>query len=171
MRLFFALWPDAMAAQAMWNVGRSLQSATSGRLTRLASIHMTLVFIGEVPNDRVDEVVSAGRRVNANAFTLMIDRLGYWPHNRLVWAGPSSDPANLVELVQTLQENLGQSGFALEPRAFKAHTTLIRNAQTAPAVMAVPPIEWPVTDFSLQVSESIAGGVRYRILERFPLPL
>jgi RNA 2',3'-cyclic 3'-phosphodiesterase len=169
MRLFFALWPTALAAQAIWQLGRSIQPTTAGRLTRLESIHLTLAFIGEVQRGRVDAVIDAGRRVQAKSFTLMVDRLGYWAHNRLIWVGLSQECPPLAALVRTLHGIVEESGFSLERRPFKAHTTLLRNARGAPTALQVSPIEWPVIEFSLVVAEPAADGTRYRVLERYPL--
>jgi 2'-5' RNA ligase len=156
-------------ARSIWDLGGAIHRETGGRLTRVDSIHVTLAFLGEVGANRLDDAIGAGRRLRASAFTFTINWLRYWQHNRLVWVGPSVEPASLLALVQPLQDGLKLARFDLETRPFKAHATLVRNARTAPIERDVTPIDWDVNEFALVHSDPAAGESQYRILERFPL--
>jgi 2'-5' RNA ligase len=68
-------------------------------------------------------------------------------------------------LVIELHSELRKGGFQLEDRPFAAHVTLLRKAKRPAAFPALPPVQWPVGEFSLV--ESAHG--RYRVLETFQL--
>ena len=93
MRLFFALWPPAVTAKALHAWAREAQGATGGRVTQPETIHLTLAFLGEVPDERLDAALAAGRRVRGAPHELPIERARWWKHNRIVWAGPERTDA------------------------------------------------------------------------------
>ncbi len=165
MRLFFALWPPAATAEALHAWATKAQRNTGGRVTRAETIHLTLAFLGEVPDNRVDAAIAAGRRVRAPRGTLAIERAKWWKHNRIVWVGPEKTDASLHE---ALAAELRAEGFALEKRAFAAHVTLIRKAGEG-ALPSVPEVAWPVEKFVLV--RSVLSGERpsYEMLEEFEL--
>jgi 2'-5' RNA ligase len=167
--VFFALWPDEALQQRLHDWAAAAQLRTRGRLTRAATIHLTLAFLGEIEPARLANALRAAQTVAATPFFLTIDTARYWRHNRIVWAGTDTPPAVLLELVTQLHRALQVAGFQLERRPFQAHVTLIRNAQTAPALPLLPPLAWPVREFVLVESQLNAIGARYTVIERFAL--
>lgn len=170
-RLFFALWPPAAVAKALHAAARGAHAADGGRLMRQETLHVTLAFLGDVALSRMGEVEAAATGVPVEPFVLELDRLGYWKHNRIVWAGCGVTPAPLEQLAETLAGQLRAAGFPLETRRFAAHATLLRNAA---AVAQLPPlaapIVWPVADFALVASTPGTEGSRYKVLRRWPAP-
>jgi RNA 2',3'-cyclic 3'-phosphodiesterase len=169
VRLFFALWPPQKAARALheWASQTSLQ--TGGRVTRAETIHLTLAFLGEVDDQKIQTAISAGHAAAGQAHALPIEQARYWEHNRIVWVGPHEIPAPLAALAADLKGLLVREGFALEQRAFAAHVTLIRKARAPRALPALPALEWPVEEFALVRSQLSNEGSRYEVLERFAL--
>ena len=161
MRLFFALWPPAETAASLERWARGVQAQAGGRIVHAARIHLTLVFLGEVPAERLPRAAAAGKRVRFEPREYRIAEARYWPHNRIVWAGLGEFPAAFP---QALAHELEAEGFSHEARPFQAHVTLLREAR-APRVLPPPPAApWPVESFTLVHSESSA----YRIVETFP---
>ncbi len=140
-----------------------------GRATPPEKIHLTLAFLGDVPQPDVDRVVAAARRVRGAACTLLIGEARFWPHNRIVWAGPRETPAALVTLAEELRIKLGKEGFPLERRPFAAHITVLRKARDARALPPLPTLEWPVTEFHLVRSMLGPDGSTYETVARFAL--
>ena len=176
-RIFFALWPDATVAESFDAAGKLAHAACGGRRMRRDTLHMTLAFIGAVPEARIEAAQQAAAGVVNPAFTLQFDRLACWRHNRIVWIGCSEPPPPLLTLVGQLAGHLTDAGFPLEARAFAAHVTLLRNARCQPMAQAQP-IAWPVRDFVLAESRlplsrklpgEVGEGSRYRIVGRWPL--
>jgi 2'-5' RNA ligase len=161
MRLFFALWPPAIAARALAQWAEEARRATGGRATPEEKIHLTLAFLGEADPLKA---VSAARRVSASAHALPIEEARYVRENQMVWVRPRATPAELQALFDRLSMELYREEFILERRPFAAHVTLVRKARRA-ELPALPPLDWPVGEFLLVASK----GGRYEPVERFPL--
>lgn len=165
MRLFFALWPPREAAEALHAWVRDVQCSTGGRVTRAETIHLTLAFLGEVDAARVPGL--KGLSVKAERHSLPMEQARYWPHNRIVWAGPLETPGATRLLVERLNENLLGKNFKIEKRPFAVHVTLLRKAREPGELPPLPVVSWPVEEFLLVRSRLSAAGPRYEVIERF----
>ncbi len=162
VRLFFALWPDASATEKMHRLARDHIDQYGGRAMRPETLHLTLAFLGDLPVECLQAALTAGDDLQAASFRLALDRLAYWAHNRLLWAGCSTPNPELPLLAAALHERLRQSGFALEKRAFLPHMTLARNLQRSPPKeAAIAPVEWECRDFVLVRSLNSGAGADY----------
>lgn len=166
-RLFFALWPGPDVSARLATAARQALALCGGRVMRRETLHLTLVFIGDVAESGVEILRLAASRVSGEAFALSLDRLGCWRHNGIVWAGCAASPP-LIGLVGQLAGNLSGSGVQLETRDFAGHLTLLRNARCAD-LPAFEAIEWPVAEFVLVESRRSAAVAGYDIIGRWPL--
>jgi RNA 2',3'-cyclic 3'-phosphodiesterase len=166
--MFFALWPQAQTQAALAQNGRELQRGVGGKLTRQESIHLTLAFLGNVPEQRIDEVRRIGTDAQFEPFTLSVDTPGCWGHNGIAWLGSRVIPEPLLALVGSLRGALSRAGFRVEPRAYAAHVTVVRKARCRPVDLMLAPVEWRVDDFVLVRSELNAEGSRYSVVGRWP---
>jgi RNA 2',3'-cyclic 3'-phosphodiesterase len=107
--------------------------------------------------------------INANRFTMRLDAIGYWPRPKILYAGLSSTPDPLSQLVFDLNNHLTACGFGPEQRKYKPHVTLYRKALKRDAQSIESPIEWPIDEFVLAVSGGGESGSRYRVVRRWPL--
>ena len=167
--MFFALWPEPDVSDRLAAAARAAQVRCGGRLMRRETVHLTLVFVGDVAEPAVEILRRAASKVHAARFCLNLDRLGCWRHNGIVWAGCAASPP-LVELAARLAGNLSGSGLPLAQREFAPHLTLLRNARCA-ALPALAAIDWPVTEFVLVESRRSAAGAAYDVIGRWPLKL
>ncbi len=170
IRVFFALWPDAVTATALHGRGRHLHARCGGRVMRRDTLHLTLAFLGDVPATRLEVLNRLAARLKGEAFDLVLDRSGSWQRNRIVWLAPATMPAALAALVKALAEALGAAGFRVEARPFSPHITLLRNAHAAPPDDAFVPLRWRVGGFALVASERRSEGACYRVLGRWRFP-
>lgn len=168
-RLFFALWPDALAARTLHQAGQELQKACGGKLTRRETVHLTLVFLGEVPAEKIPLLLELAARCRAPSFRFNFNRYGWWKHNRIVWAMPAETPAPLAELVRGLEAELKREGFVFDQRPYVPHITLLRKAQRRPEAADLPAAEWNVTEFVLVRSVLSSEGSAYEVIGRWPL--
>lgn len=171
-RVFFALWPDAAAAVDLERAAQAAQRLCGGRATRRETLHMTLAFIGEVDAERMARLREIAAGIAAPAFELRLDRLGWWRHNRILWAGASAVPQGLTLLAQTLIAALRDAGFQLDPRPFAAHLTLLRKAVCPAgfeAALGFQEVRWRAGEFMLMESTLRPQGPAYRPLAGFPL--
>lgn len=159
-RLFYALWPDAAAREALGALAKRVAAESGGRPVPAANLHLTLAFLGDVPAERVGELARIGGRIASRPFRLAIDRTGRFRQAGVAWAGPSEVPPALAELQATLDQSLRAAGFAIEARPFAPHVTLARKVARAPQPGAVEPVAWPVAGFSLVESARERGAYR-----------
>ncbi|MGD2021372.1 MAG: RNA 2',3'-cyclic phosphodiesterase [Thiohalocapsa sp.] len=167
IRLFFALWPDARIRAALLDArDNGIQGA---RPTHPDDLHLTLVFVGDVPPESLPCIEAAGDDIALAAFHLALHRVETWPRQRLLVAAPAEPPPTLFNLVSQLQQNLLPCGIAPEPRRYRPHVTLARKAaRNDPAMVA---IQWPVRDFVLARSGAPGrgNGGGYQVLRSWRL--
>lgn len=172
MRLFFSLWPPEPVAEKLAEEARGLAQHFGGRATRRDTIHVTLAFLGEVDDGRLPEVIEAARRVEATSFEFIVDRLGYWRHNRLVWAGCPAVAPPLQMLVDALREQLRAAQIACdESQRFVPHLTLVRkvhNRISATDLPVLAPLSWSCREFALVRSRQTEDGADYLTVAAFP---
>lgn len=168
-RVFFALWPDDSVRSRLHAAGKAMHARLGGRLTRAASIHMTLVFVGEVDEMAIDELARRAATVAVEPFDMCLDVADCWRHNRIGWIGPHVTPVALVSLVERLWWALDGPQLKFDRKPFAAHVTLLRNARCAGACETIAAIDWPVRDFVLVRSTLDAGGAAYEIIGRWPV--
>jgi 2'-5' RNA ligase len=165
VRLFFAIWPDDTAREALVALGTRLVQAAGGRATRSENIHLTLAFVGEVEGARVALLHRIAGEVRAGPFRLALDRVGSFRRARVAWAGADEPPRELMALQADLSTRLRGNGFALEERDYSPHATLARKIERAVPRAPVEAIEWPVAEYALVMS---AAG-RYTTLASWRL--
>lgn len=169
VRLFFAAWPEPAVQEALHEIASGLRPACGGRATPLRNIHLTLAFLGDVGIERARDVETIAAATGGMSCDLRFERLGYWRHNRIVWAGVERCPDALRELAGALGENLRAAGFRIESRPYVPHVTLLRGARAAPAAAYIPPIGWRVDALALVQSVRRDDMRRYEVLGRWQL--
>jgi 2'-5' RNA ligase len=168
-RVFFALWPEPAVRERLAAATRIAHGECGGRATAPEKLHLTLIFLGAIDRARLPAVRSIASAIAIPAFELHLTKIGWWRHNRLVWAGGDQCPPALQTLVSSLQSGLGREGYALDERPYAPHVTLLRNALRGPTKAAIAAVAWPVHDFALVESVAAGGGVRYEVLAQWPL--
>lgn len=170
LRVFFALWPPLVVAQALHGRATTLRAQVGGRVMALETLHLTLAFLGDVPRHRLADLLKIGANFgHSSGFSLNLDQLGYWPHNHILWAAPGRQPPALGRLVTALAQALREDGFGIEKRAFRPHLTLLRHAHPKAALPALAVPAWPVDELVLVASSLMTSGPRYQLLGRWPL--
>ncbi len=168
-RVFFALWPDEPVRAQLDRIAGILHRLRGGRRARSETIHLTLLFVGNVPRTTLPALQAAAAEIRLPAFELVLDQAECWRHNRIACVTTSQSPAALIELVTGLEGTLDRLGIPFDRRPYKPHVTLVRNADCRPDPHPFQPIAWPVRDFVLVQSELCPEGARYTELGRHPL--
>ena len=136
MRLFVALNFPPEIRHALGEATQPLRAlGLPVKWVRAEGIHLTLKFLGDVPEERLAELVAAlGRaRAGARPLALAIGGFGVFPdyqRPRVVWVGVAPDPA-LEILEHRVEQEFAPLGFPTEARAFRPHVTLGRAARGA----------------------------------------
>ena len=171
-RLFFALWPtDAVRARL---AAAAESHAGLGRAIAARNLHVTVAFLGAVPEERLDPVVEIARSTQKltfdGKFLLYLDRMEFWRRSNLVALTATQAPPELLKIVDGLRAGLRERGFQLQEHdTFRPHVTLVRDVARGPATAAVTPVQWPVASFALVESKVGQRGSQYSVLDEWSL--
>lgn len=168
-RLFFALWPDEHVRRQIAALRGRMAQDYCGRETRADTLHLTMLFVGSIPELRVPTLLACGDRVQSPSFHLTLDACSHFNESKVAWLGATEPPAALKELHRALQLETSRDGFADMHETFVPHVTMARHCKLFPAPRAIPAIEWKVQDFVLIDVRSTPGGPVYRVLRHWPL--
>ena len=173
IRLFIALEVPSSVSLRLQMLQAGLRGA---RWISPENFHITLRFIGDVPEDAAHEIDAALSLMNEETFLVELEGLGQFGHAKphAVWAGVKPSPALLA--LQARQETVMQRiGLTPEPRKYTPHVTVARLSRrtTSPCevmqyiehnnLFAVPPFE--AARFVLFSSRASRGGGPY-VVER-----
>ena len=98
------------------------------------SLHVTLKFIGEQPDEKVARVREALGPIAMDSFQLRFRGCGFFPTPRaarVFWAGIEAE-TGLGKLQAQVESALEKIGIPRESRAFSPHLTLARAGSGAP---------------------------------------
>ena len=151
-----------------------------GRWPRRDALHLTLHFIGNVPEAVARAYGRTLREVDAPAFDLRIAGVGQFPieaRPRVIWAGVENTPP-LRALYEAIGVALEREGFQRERRRFHPHITLMRFKKPLRRGLASTWIRehmdfftepFPVTEFALYESDLKPSGAVYSKREVYNL--
>ena len=133
VRTFIAVLIPPVARQTLADCIQQLSGLTDRevRWVNPEGIHLTLRFLGDIPVERVDDVLAAQQAAagSCGPFSLQLSGLGMFPNSdrpRVLWAGASGDTNALQSLQQSVEEQLEIAGWPRERRPFAPHLTLGR---------------------------------------------
>ena len=158
MRLFFALWPDPPATAALAAAAGELATLAGGKAVPAAKIHLTLAFLGDVDDDRLEAIRSAASRLRCKAFDVALDQAGSFRGARVAWVGSRQPARGLIELHAALAGELASCGFPPDERPYTPHATVARKTSRQVGRRPIAPIEWRARELSLVKSELGKGS-------------
>ena len=106
--------------------------------TRAENLHITLKFLGEVPDARVEELggLLAESARGTGPFRFLVEGAGGFPtlsSPRILWAGVREPLDPVRKLHQNMEKILAGAGFPREGRLFHPHVTVGRVRRRLPA--------------------------------------
>jgi len=166
IRTFFALWPNEDIRESLAQISHKLVRQHPGRPMCPENLHITLTFLGNLPVTSLDCLLPMADAISFKPFKLKLDYLGIFPHARIVWAGMTTEPDELLELAAALHSGTLACGIQLDSQPFKPHLTLLRGANRSPE-QTIKPVNWEVNDYCLISSMNKPDGVQYKVLHRW----
>ncbi len=129
MRLFTAIdLPDAVLKNLDALV-RFLRPLARIKWSRAGNLHITTKFIGDWPDNRLDELVTAlGEIEPPGEIPIAVEQLGWFPNPRsprVFWAGVEAGD-ELAELAARTETATARLGVPVERRPYSPHLTLAR---------------------------------------------
>ena len=167
MRVFFALWPDEAAASRLAEASKALALLAGGKPVGQAKIHLTLAFLGDLDESRLDAAKGAADGIEHPSFDLVLDQWGSFRGARVAWAGCTETPKALVGLHADLADRVRRAGFALDERPYAAHVTLARKVTRPIGRTRAEPIGWRAREVALVRSQLGKGS--YETLKTWAL--
>lgn len=187
MRLFVALMPPEEAVEDLDTFLEVRRGAAGFRWATRDQFHVTLAFLGDVVEWRLEELVSRLERAAARrtAFEAAIVGGGAFPNParaKVIWAGvsPTSEAGRveLPRLATGARAAAAKSGIEVDGSRFRPHVTLARLGVPADVSNWVRLLDayrgpiWPAATISLvesHLGEGPRGRPRYEVLAELPL--
>jgi RNA 2',3'-cyclic 3'-phosphodiesterase len=132
MRLFVAFLFDEPVLVWLGRLQTGLEKKCSGvRWISRNQLHMTLKFLGEVPDQEVHHVAEAMQQGAAHAqpFTMDLSGCGCFPPRgpvRIVWVGASDPSGTMLRAVEAINGAVENAGYPPENRPWSPHITIGR---------------------------------------------
>jgi 2'-5' RNA ligase len=164
MRLFLAIdIPESVQDQISALTCPELEQV---RWTTSHQLHITLVFIGDQPQHRLDEIIEAVSEVEFTPFTLNLKKIGHF-RSGIIWLGVEENQ-QLQRLQKSLSHKIRGLDIKLEQRKFIPHLTLGRCKKLTPEVLETVSKKglrfetgFEVGEFQLKSSVLKADGAEY----------
>lgn len=183
MRLFVAIeLSDTVRKSLVATQAGLKRKCPDVRWTQPEQLHLTVKFLGEVPES---DVVAVSRAVSeaaavSKAFVMQVRECGCFPERgavRIVWVGARSERGALAECVAAVEAQVEPLGFPREHRPFAGHITIGRVREdrstgairSAVADLAQPILEQDVSSLALMSSELSPRGSAYTVISRAKL--
>jgi 2'-5' RNA ligase len=186
-RTFLAVALSDAAREALRREISALANALpSVRWVNVASLHLTLAFLGDLDDERLTAAHEATQAAaqQEEPFQLALDRLGtFGPLHapRVIWAGVGGELASLRLVQRVLAGELDQRGFPPQEHPdYSPHLTLARVKDRLPAPeltalqqRANTPLAhtatWTARTLDVMKSELVRPAARYTTLASYPL--
>jgi 2'-5' RNA ligase len=121
---------DPQVLSGFMDVGARLK--TTGADLKLVDpeiVHLTLKFLGEIPEARAREVAETVKEIGFQPFSFKVEEVGVFPsasRPNVVWAGITDGVTELAKVFEDLDTRLSRLGFERERRKFSPHLTICR---------------------------------------------
>lgn len=140
MRLFVAAYPPAAVLDDLARVLADRHLSRTGANVRLApreQWHLTLAFLGEVPDERAGDAAAAVDRAAERGGPATVRLAGAGRFGRgtftIVWAGITGQVTELKELAGAVRRELKRARLPRDDRPYRPHLTLARPGDRLPA--------------------------------------
>jgi len=188
MRLFTGIDLPAAQSEALETLIRQLSRLADLRWSRVENLHITTKFIGQWPQERLDELRERLSMIPAPpSISIAVRGVGWFPNPhqpKILWASVQAKDS-LEQLVRATDESVAELGIEKDDRPFRPHLTMARIGGRRGGKKRIPDLralqraigKLPTTDFGefearafhLYLSEPGAHGSRYTKLFSFPL--
>jgi len=142
-----------------------------GKITEKENLHLTLKFLGEISEEKIEEVKKKLKEIKLKRFEVSLKEFGVFNENfvRIIWIHLSG-AEELQKEIDSKLENLIE-----QERRFMSHITIarVKSCDRKKLIEEVKKMslegEFYVESFELVCSELTESGPIYTILEKFKL--
>lgn len=147
-----------------------------GKFTEPENLHLTLKFLGENSEEKVEEVRKKLKEIEQEKFKAKLGKIGVFSRRfiKIVWMKISGQ--GVFSLQQAIDDKMSEIGFEKEKR-FMSHLTIARVKNVKDRRLFLQEldkikskeIEFEINSFYLVKSELTSEGPEYEVLERYDL--
>ena len=183
MRLFIGINLPKSTADRLDLLISRLRTLANLKWSPAYNLHITTKFIGEWPQERLEELTAKLGTVPArDRLDIQVRGLGWFPnphHPRVFWAGVDGG-LPIAELARATDLACVELGIPAETRPFSPHLTLARIKDPVPlrglqqAIAELDSVDFgsfTAPSYILYLSKPGPAGSIYTPLAEFPLPL
>jgi len=181
MRLFTGIGIPYKVRRNLELLLAHLQPTAAIRWSPPENLHVTTKFIGEWPEEKLDQLKDQLRKVPPpGKIDISIAGLGWFPNPhspRIFWCGIQA-PEALPALARDTDATLVGIGVPKEPKPYSPHLTLARIAENGnlfplkQAISQLPSVDFGrfrAEAFHLYLSKTGPKGSVYSVLDSYPL--
>lgn len=165
--MFLGFWPNEELIDQLY----AIQSvyAQMGRAVLPENFHITLLFLGNVSNQGVDNLRHGLSSLRVQPFTVQLDRFGYFDKTKIFWIGPTHVPTQMSDLFRHVRQHAQRCGVRHLTKKYTPHATLLRQCEGLSTQPIKRAIEWPIDEFHLIESRMEPEGAHYYTVDTFAL--
>jgi len=183
IRTFIAVdIPDSIREKIARLQAKLKEKKANVKWVRPQTIHITLKFLGDVEEERIDEIGEAIERAvkGFQPFTAFVGGAGRFPNDRkprVLWVGVKKGGNALSELADRIENECAQLGFEKGKRKYSAHLTLgrVRSSKNIGSVVeAMNSMEFEggffeASEVLIMKSDLKPTGAVYTVLKKIKL--
>ena len=172
-RIFFALWPeqdirDSLQKNIKTDITHFIKSNQVRKVPK-HNWHLTLAFIGNVPDETFACCLEQGSKIDADAFSVTLNKFDFFDSPQIVWLGCEQIDNAWYELVNKLNEALTVCGYKPDRKNPTPHMSVLRKAKHSMSTTQFEPVTWKVNEFALIESTTTDKGANYSVVKSWPL--
>lgn len=175
MRLFIAIELPEELNEKMFELKEKLRTEDA-KTTLTKENHLTLKFLGEVEDSKIDKIKEALKTVEFKQYKAKLDNIGVFPNEnyiRVVWVGvkPEEETKELkVKIDEVLKDFNFKDDFDFHPHITLARVKFVKDKPKFKDLihsLKIEDSEFEVKEFKLIKSELMPEGPIYEDLEVF----
>ena len=135
VRAFIAVEPSAEIRNEISAAGQELRGG--GRLSFVSPnlMHITLKFLGEVPESQIPKITASLDGISAYPYTLQASGISTFGRPPRVIKAEVHDSGATTALALDVESRMAKLGFAREEKPFSPHITIARVKEYSPALL------------------------------------
>ena len=135
VRAFIAVEPSAEIRNEISAAGQELRGA--GRLSFVSPnlMHITLKFLGEVPDSQISKISASLDGVSASPYALQVSGISTFGRPPRVIKAEVHDGGATSALAADVESRMAKLGFSREEKPFSPHITIARVKEYSPALL------------------------------------
>lgn len=184
MRTFIAIPCPEELKDKIVEIQKRIKNLGKIKLVERENIHMTLKFLGDTDENKINEIIEILNSVSKNQkikkFKIHLWGIGVFPNEnyiKILWVGISEGSEEILDLHQKIDEQLKSSGFKKDKK-FHPHFTIARVKFLKPRdKREVQQVlsensntdfgSFEVSGFELMKSELTSEGPVYSVIKKF----